>query len=204
MTNAEQEQLIVEMTEALQEAIDVQEKYSEKLDELAEENSFLSETILQNKLGRITLERKALIEKMEYAETNSKERLREAKEIQQEYNEKLKEVIKLNKELKNKVNHIDDYIKHNVDAKIREIEYSMYEDLNNKEAQTKEKQAKEKNKFTHKLIFYRIAIGVSITIATIMFILVLVNHWSAISHLYPLSREIPIYSPPSKTRLETI
>ncbi len=176
MTNAEQEQLIVEMTEALQEAIDVQEKYSEKLDELAEENSFLSETILQNKLGRITLERKALIEKMEYAETNSKERLREAKEIQQEYNEKLKEVIKLNKELKSKVNHIDDYIKHNVDAKIREIEYNMYADLNDKEAQIKEKQAKETSKFTHKLIFYRIAIGLSITIATIMLILVLVNH----------------------------
>lgn len=49
---------------ALQEAIDVQERFSAKLDELEKENSFLTETIVVNKLGLVTIERRKIIAEM--------------------------------------------------------------------------------------------------------------------------------------------
>ncbi len=42
------QKLITDMTEALQEAHEVQEQYAAKLDELEKENLSLSETITQN------------------------------------------------------------------------------------------------------------------------------------------------------------
>ena len=60
--NADTERLLDEMTQALQECMEVQDRYSEKLDELVAENQFLTDTIIQSKLGKITVERRHLIE----------------------------------------------------------------------------------------------------------------------------------------------
>ena len=61
----EVQQLLAEMTEALQEANETQERYSTKLAELIKENEFLSETIVKHKLGLITTERRKIIEENE-------------------------------------------------------------------------------------------------------------------------------------------
>ena len=60
--NEDTERLLDEMTQALQECMEVQDRYSEKLDELVAENQFLTDTIIQSKLGKITVERRHLIE----------------------------------------------------------------------------------------------------------------------------------------------
>ncbi|MCR5222604.1 MAG: hypothetical protein K6D90_07065 [Lachnospiraceae bacterium] len=46
------DQMLDEMTEALQEAIEVQEKYSKVLEELEQENELLTNVIIKYKLGR--------------------------------------------------------------------------------------------------------------------------------------------------------
>ncbi len=55
------QQLLVEMTEALEEAHEVQKRYAAMLDEIEKENCFLSDTIVKNKLGLITTERRHLL-----------------------------------------------------------------------------------------------------------------------------------------------
>ena len=54
-------QLLVEMTDALEEAHKVLNTYATMLDKLEKENKFLSDTIVQYKLGLITTERRKLI-----------------------------------------------------------------------------------------------------------------------------------------------
>ncbi len=54
-------QLLVEMTETLEEANKVNNTYATMLDKLEKENKFLSDTIVQYKLGLITTERRKLI-----------------------------------------------------------------------------------------------------------------------------------------------
>lgn len=46
------DQMLNEMTEALQEAIEVQEKYSKVLEELEQENELLTNVIIKYKLGK--------------------------------------------------------------------------------------------------------------------------------------------------------
>ncbi len=60
--NEDTERLLDEMTQALQAAIEVQKRYSEILDEYVAENQVLTDTIIQSKLGKITVERRHLIE----------------------------------------------------------------------------------------------------------------------------------------------
>ena len=54
-------QLLVEMTETLEEANKVNNTYATMLDKLEKENKFLSDTIVQYKLDLITTERRKLI-----------------------------------------------------------------------------------------------------------------------------------------------
>lgn len=55
-------ELIEEMTKALEEAMETQKRYSEVLDKLKNENQFLADTILNDKLGLITTERREIID----------------------------------------------------------------------------------------------------------------------------------------------
>ncbi len=65
----ERDQLLDEMTQALQEAIEIQNRYSETLTKLEQENTLLGKVIIRNKLsGQVQEERKKL--EREEAEKN--------------------------------------------------------------------------------------------------------------------------------------
>ncbi len=55
-------QLIEEMTKALQEAIIIQHKHSVAINKLKDENKFLTDTIIKNKMSQITVERREILD----------------------------------------------------------------------------------------------------------------------------------------------
>lgn len=55
-------ELIEEMTKALQEALETFQEYSEAIDKLKDENKFLTDTIIKNKMSQITVERREILD----------------------------------------------------------------------------------------------------------------------------------------------
>ncbi len=173
--NIDVQQLLNEMTEALEESHKIQERYSAKLDELEKENLFLSETITQNKLGLITTERRELLIKVAQTEADASKTLEEAKAIQSEYNAKLDNISILIKNAMYKENNIDKCIDEESDKKIADQKQT----LNNNYKKEKAKLQREYNKLEadikHKLKIRTIiaVVGVGIGIISPLLIVLI-------------------------------
>ena len=85
-------EMIEQLNKALEQAMEVQDKYSAALDEMASENKFLTDTILQNKMGLITEERRKLLAEVNQANASSQNAIREAQKLKSEYERKLSKI----------------------------------------------------------------------------------------------------------------
>ncbi len=169
------QELLNEMTEALQEAHEVQERYSAKLDELEKENLFLSETITQNKLGLITTERRELLMKVANAESDANKATEEARAIHNEYDEKLNKIALLIKGVQEKQADMDAHINAEAENKISGLKQT----LNNNYKKEKSKLQKEyakleadiRQKLKNRTIIAGIGLGVGIISVLVMILL---------------------------------
>lgn len=175
MDNVDTEKLIRDMTEALDEARDVQDVYSRTLEQLEKENRFLANTIEQYKIGKIITERRELHIKLSQAETNSAKAINDASAIQNEYNGKLDKLSAMIKDVQDKQDNINSYIDTESEKKIADTKRS----LNNKFRAEDKKLHKDYRsmevKINDKLRLYRIVtiISILITVLTV-----------AISHIF--------------------
>lgn len=71
--------------EALEIKIEEEKKYKEALDILSKENQFMHNTIMNQKMGKITSERRKLLERIRESERASKEAVKNAKKAETEY-----------------------------------------------------------------------------------------------------------------------
>ena len=125
---------INEMVQALEEAMVVQQKYADALAELKEENQFLADTITNNKLGKISTERRQLLARVTNAESDSKTAISEADAIKSEYEQKLDKITILIKDVKSKQADIDAYIDSEAENKVADAkaDYIKHKKANDK------------------------------------------------------------------------
>ena len=112
--NENETAIINELTEALQQSNEIQRKQQSFIQHAKEENDFLSETILKNKLGKIAEERKKTLvleasskkakELYEARADEYKRRVRHIRKKQAKLNEYIEYVS--NKKLKRKKSHL--------------------------------------------------------------------------------------------------
>ena len=169
---------INEMVEALEEAMAVQQKYADALAELKEENQFLADTITNNKLGKISTERRQLLAKVTKAESDSKTAISEANAIKSEYEQKLDKITILIKVVKSKQADIDAYIDSEAENKVADAkaDYIKHKKANDK-ALTKHKAENDallqeqlnKYKKQHKIIIICGVIGLIIGVLGVLF-----------------------------------
>lgn len=126
---------INEMTKTLEEAIVVQQRYAEALEELKQENQFLADTITNNKLGKISTERRQLLARVNQAESDSKTAVHEAESVKSEYESKLDKITVLLKEVQSKQSNIDAYINSEAETKVANIkaDYIKHKQSNDEE-----------------------------------------------------------------------
>lgn len=119
---------------ALAESLKVNEKYSEALDVLDKENKFLTDTLLNAKLGKITTDRRTLQAKIIQVQTESDKIKQEAYTVKSEYEQKLDKIAFMIKEVKSKQDDIDSYIDTEAEKKIFEerTKYKKLKSDNNK------------------------------------------------------------------------
>lgn len=124
-----------EMIEALQEAMVVQQKYATALEKLKQENQFLADTITNNKLGKISTERRQLLARVNQAESDSKAAVHKAESVKSEYESKLDKITVLIKEVQSKQSNIDTYINSEAETKVANIkaDYIKHKQSNDEE-----------------------------------------------------------------------
>ncbi len=164
------QQLLTEMTEALQEAHEAQERYSAKLDELEKENLFLSETITQNKLGLITTERRDLLRKVMQTESDASKALEEAQSIRSEYYTKLDKISVMIKDVMHKENNLDQCIDEESDKKIADQKQLLNNNYKKEKARLQHEYSKLEADIKHKLKIRTIiaAVGAGVAIISIL------------------------------------
>ena len=159
------QELLQEMTSALQEAQVVQERYSAKLDELEKENLFLSDTIKQNKLGLITTERRELLRKVREREEKAESALEEAQSIRSEFEGKINKVSVMIKDVTDKQNGLDDYIEKQAEDKIAQQKKALNSEYDKKKRELRHEYDKMKAGIQRKLKTRTIIMAISLIVA---------------------------------------
>ena len=167
------QKLLEEMAEALQESHEIQEKYSQKMNELIEENKFLSETITKSKLGLIATERRELLSNITRNKIESEKTMEEAVNIRNEYENKLEKITTLIMEVKNKNQDIESYINSEAEKKIAKTKSSLKNKYKKKEDDLMDKYSKLKLQITEKLKIRNNITGIIAIIAIIELIIMI-------------------------------
>ena len=151
---------INEMAEALEEAMAVQQKYAAALKKLKEENQFLADTITNNKLGKISTERRQLLDRVSKTEYEARTAIKESNAIKSEYEQKLNKIIPFIRDINSKQADIDTYI--DSKAKIVSDKYKAENDALLQEQLNKYKKQ-------HKIIIICGVIGIIVGILGFIF-----------------------------------
>lgn len=104
---------------ALKEANEIIDNYKQTIDELSDENSFLTDTITINKLGKITTERRDMQMNMFRMQAESEKAVSDAKKTVKEYNSKLDEINRTAADVKDKQKKINTYIDEEAKKKVK-------------------------------------------------------------------------------------
>lgn len=131
----------MDASETIQKLTEACQDLMQMVNELKEENTFLTDTICNQKMGKITTERRQLLARANQAESDSKTAIAEANTIKSEYEHKLDKIIILIKDVKSKQSDIDAYIDCESDNKIQ----SQKDKLNNNYKKQKQKLQEEFN-----------------------------------------------------------
>ena len=131
----------------------------EAVEQLQEENAFLTDTIEKNNLGQIKTERRSLLSENEQCKRNADIAIKKANQIKSEYESKISEADDKLSDARKKQSDIDSYIDTEAEKKIENIKY-RYEEYkkandkalkkhiaeNDKQLQETKSYYKEKNK----------------------------------------------------------
>lgn len=120
------DETINKLTEACLELMQLINDCNDTIVELDEENTFLTETIINSKMSKITTERRQIQAKLNKTEAASKNAISEANAIKSEYEQKLDKIAILIKDVKAKQDNIDTYINSQSDTKIQEHKNILY------------------------------------------------------------------------------
>lgn len=159
--------LLNDMTEALQEAHEIQKKYAAKLDELEKENLFLSETITQNKLGLIATERRELLAENAKIKSDADRSISQANAIKDEYEQKLDKMSAMVKNIHNKQSNIDNYIDSEAKNKIFDLKQANSDILKKEREKLQKEYQKLETNIKQKLKIHRMATTIGIGIGAI-------------------------------------
>lgn len=159
----DENEIINELTEALQQSSEIQRKQQSFIQHAKEENDFLADTILKNKLGKIAEERKRIL----ILEASSKK----AKEL---YEQRAEEYRQKTRSIKRKQDKINEYVDYISDKKIEKKKARLARSLREKESVLRDYYKEKENAYTRKLTIYkRVIIGLvlyAILITLICFI----------------------------------
>lgn len=109
-----------QLNHELQNSTKIQKEMQSIIDELTAENTFLTETITTQKLGKIATERKDLQSQMCVIQNEAKAKLDEAKNIRSRYENITAEVEIIKKRLSDKEENINVYIQTEASAQVSE------------------------------------------------------------------------------------
>ena len=164
-----------ELNQILQDAITIKHIHESTIDALKEENQFLADTLTQNKLGKITEERRDIKERLRQLKQSSEEAIKEADNIKGDYECKLEKLTIMIQDIKKKQSDIDVYINNEAENKIS----NKIDELENKYKKKNSKLQKEyQNKETllnTKVCNYKKYMIISIIISVICFIVMILN-----------------------------
>lgn len=120
--------------EAIASLLETCENLKEAIEQLQEENAFLTDTIEKNNLGQIKSERRSLLSENEQCKKNADIAIKEANQIKSEYETKISEANDRLSEAKEKQADIGSYIDIEAEKKIENIkyEYEEYKKSNDK------------------------------------------------------------------------
>lgn len=136
--------------EAIASLLETCENLKEAIEQLQEENAFLTDTIEKNNLGQIKSERRTLLSENEKCKRDADITIRKANQIEAEYKSKVSEADNRLADARRKQSDIDSYIDIEADKKIESIkvDYQKHKNANDKELQKhiteNDKQTKEK------------------------------------------------------------
>ena len=120
--------------EAIASLLKTCENLKEAIEQLQEENAFLTDTIEKNNLGQIKSERRFLLSENEQCKRNADMAMKKANQLKSEYESKISEVNDRLSDVKEKQANIDSYIDIEAEKKITNIklEYEEYKKSNDK------------------------------------------------------------------------
>ena len=161
------EQTIKQLTDALNECIEIQDQLSEALTECENENTFLTETIVNNNLGLIVTERRELLSKNRDIKYDADKAINEANAIKNEYSQRLDKIAKMIKDVSNKQSSIDKCIDSEADKKISNLKQANSEMLKKERQKLQKEYQKLEADIRQKLKFHRIIAAISISVGAI-------------------------------------
>ena len=113
--------------EAITSLLETCENLKEAIEQLQEENAFLTDTIEKNNLGQIKSERRSLLSENEQCKKNADIAIKKANQIKSEYESKISEADDKLSDARKKQSDIDSYIDIEAEKKIENIKYKYEE-----------------------------------------------------------------------------
>ncbi|MGN0347890.1 MAG: hypothetical protein ACI4DU_11470 [Lachnospiraceae bacterium] len=139
--------------EAIASLLKTCENLKDAIEQLQEENAFLTDTIVKNNLGQIKSERRTLLSENEKCKRDNDTILKKANQIEAEYKTKMTEADNRLADARKKQSDVDFYIESEADKKIEDIklEYEEYKKANDKALKKHKKMVDKKMKETEML-----------------------------------------------------
>ncbi len=115
---------------ALKEANETIDNCKQTIDELSGENSFLTDTITTNNLGKIRTERRTMQMNMSRMQTENEKAVSDARKIVKKYNSKLDEIYRTAADVKDKQKNLNAYIDEEAKKKVKKTKLECKNRLN--------------------------------------------------------------------------
>lgn len=141
--------------EAIASLLETCENLKEAIEQLQEENAFLTDTIVKNNLGQIKSERRYLLSENEQCKRNADIAMWNANQVKTEYETKMSEVNDKLADVNRKQSNINSYIEAEAENKVKDIkaEYEKYKEANDKALDRYK--AENDNQLHEKELFFR-------------------------------------------------
>ena len=140
-----------ELIKALKEAETTQIKQQALIDKLSTENTLLSETITNKKLGRINEERRSLYQRVRNSEEKEHKAVVELQEFKKECTDTYNECKDLMSELRNKKAEIDAYINAEAKKLVEQQEAALLSQYADKKKHLENQYTEKENHFKNKI-----------------------------------------------------
>lgn len=141
--------------EAIESLLETCENLKEAIEQLQEENAFLTDTIEKNNLGKIKSERRTLLDENEQCKRDADIAIKKANQIKSEYESKLSEANDRLSDARKKQSDIDSYINTEAEKKIENIKYEYEEYKKSNDKALKKHIAENDKQLQETKVFYK-------------------------------------------------